>query len=376
MDLPVFLEMANAMNSTYIPSFDDVMFNITDIITSDITQKLQIVKFGENFYAYITPVILIVGLLGNALSLGVFVSKNLRHMAASRYLAVLSSVDICTLVFYVFGEWLKRGLKVVSPDNHVTFLDSQGVCQIWLFFSYVSRFLSAWLIVCFTCERFIGVCLPLRRRNIGSLKETSRVIVSLVVISCLAVVYKPIMSSVRTIRSRVTCTSKDVYIYESFVLDSIYALLITIVPFIIISTLNVLIIRRILQRNYLHRKRLITEESHIRLEFTFILLTISFVFIALSLPFLIIWVRQFLYSWLFLPNHNERSTHSFDYWVGILCITRTISYLNYCINFFLYFVTGAYFRKELKALFFKSYSHYEQCGKDENRTHQTHQTLL
>lgn len=350
------------------------IFNITDIIDPNANQKLQIVAFGENFYAYVSPAILVVGLLGNSLSLGVFLSRNLRHMSASRYLAVLASVDILALIFYVFGEWLKRGLKIISPENQVTFLDSPGVCQIWLFFSYVSRFLSAWLIVCFTCERFSGVCLPLWRRNLGSPHKTSRIIIGLVVVSCFAVVYKPILSGVRTIRNRVTCTSKEEFIYESFILDSIYALLITLVPFVIISTLNVLILKRLLTRNYLHRKRLVTEESHIRLEFTVIHLTVSFVFIALNLPFFVVWVMHFLKSWLFQTKEQsglEQDTHYFDHLVGVLSITRTIFYVNYCINFFLYTVTGAYFRKELKALFFKSYTQYETCDKDDNKTHHT-----
>lgn len=322
-------------------------------------------------YAYTTPVIIIIGLFGNVLSLGVFLSKNLRNMSASRYLAVLAAADTSTLVFYVLGEWLKRGVKMISPGNEVTFLDVQGTCQIWLYFSYFSRFLSSWLIVCFTCERFVGVCLSLRRRNLGSLKETSRIIVALIAISCFVVIYKPIMSSVRTIRNQVTCTRKEEFEYPSFILDFVYGFLTTLVPFVIISTLNVLIIRRILRRNYLQRKRLVTEESHIRLEFTFILLVISFFYILLSLPYLTVWVRNFLQDNFFGNNLQKFDSGSFDYWTGVLSITRTIYYLNFCINFFLYTVTGAYFRKELKALFFKSYSQYEQCNKIDIRTQQT-----
>lgn len=346
----------------------DIQINLTAIMNGEPSDKHPVVPFSERFYAYLTPIILTIGLLGNITSLTVFLSKNLRSMSASRYLAALSIADISTLVFYVFGEWLKRGLKNISPELKVTFLDTEGVCQAWLYLNYFSRFMSAWLIVCFTCERFIGVCMPLRRRNLGTLKETTRIISTLTVVAALLVSYKPFLSEVHTIRTRTSCTSKQSFIYESFILDSIYGLLITFVPFVVITTLNVLIIRRLIIRNRRQKHHLITEESHIRLEFTLILLAISFFFIAFNIPFFIMWIRNFIQSHFLYPNDAsvDKEHPSVDYWIGILSITRTIFYMNYCINFFLYSFTGAYFRKELKGLFFSTYQKYDQCKQSIN----------
>ncbi|XP_053382278.1 cysteinyl leukotriene receptor 1-like [Mercenaria mercenaria] len=350
-----------------------IKINLTEIMNVEPSEKHPIVYFSQRFYAYVTPIIFTVGLFGNIMSLSVFLTKNLRNMSASRYLSALSIADMSTLIFYVFGEWLRRGLKYISPGIKISFLDTEGVCQIWLYLNYFSRFMSAWLIVCFTCERFIGVCMPLRRRNLGTLKETTKIISALTVVAAVIVSYKPFLSDVHTIRTRTSCASKKNYVYESFVLDSIYALLITFVPFIVITTLNVLIVRRLIIRNRRQKHNLITEESHIRLEFTFILLAISIFFIAFNLPFFATWFRNFVHSHFLYPNETniESDKGSVDYWIGVLLITRTIFYMNYCINFFLYSFTGAYFRKELKGLFFTTYQKYDHCKHSVN-THETH----
>ncbi|KAH3846972.1 hypothetical protein DPMN_089281 [Dreissena polymorpha] len=327
--------------------------HVYDLYAGDEEESFMII-FGNGFYVYVTPVILMVGLCGNSLSLCVFCSKKMRRMSASRYLSALSICDLMALVFYVLSEWLRRGLNTIVPGYHGSFLDTPVVCQVWLHLSYMSRLLSAWLIVTFTCERYIGVCMPLRRRNMGSLKETNRIITLLFVLSCIVAIYKPVTSEVRALNNMTACTSKESFEFEAFVLDSLYALIITLAPFVIISTLNILIVRKLLNRKRKNKFNLVTEENAIRLEFTFILLAISFFFIALNLPYFSMWVKQFLQSHYLHSTFDHTDDLSFEYWQGVTKITRTIFNINYCINFFLYSITGACFRLQLRALFSRS----------------------
>ena len=349
-------------------------FNISDILAGEPVTKSPIAQTGNDFYAYFTPFILVIGICGNILSLSVFLSKNMRKMSASVYLASLSTADISTLLFYVFIEWLRRGLIHISPESKINFLEINGICHILLYLSYVSRLMSAWLIVSFTIERYIGVCHPFKRRD-TSPKGTLRIVVSLLIICSVLVLYKPFLSGSHTIRNRTACASRPEFRNVSFILDSIFAVMITLIPFLIISVLNFLIIRKLIMRNRGYKEnQLITEESTIRLEFTIILLAISFFFVAFNLPFFVVWFRNFLHS-RFLISQGEPG--DVDYWNAVLSITRTIFYMNYCINFFLYSVTGAYFRRELKALFvifrMKRTSTYSRCSRNHsNSTHMSH----
>lgn len=336
--------------------------NLTNIMNSELPEKHRLLRFGQKFYAYITPIIVSVGICGNALSLSVFQSRSLRNVAASRYLAALSIADISTLVFYVSGEWVKRGLKQFFPEYTKTFLDTEGVCQIWLYLNYFSRFMSSWIIVCFTFERFLRRSMSLWRRNMGTVVQTMKVICYLAVTAGLLVSYKPFLSEVITIRNRTSCSSKQNFVHESFVLDSIYGILITLVPFVIILALDIVIIWRLLSRSRRQEDFPKTVEHQIRLEFTLLLLAVSLIFIAFSLPFFIAWFRHFLHSKFLHANvgYSDVSNQSVEYWTGILTITRTIFYMIYCINFLLYIIMGARFRKELRGLFFSAYRKYDQ----------------
>ncbi|KAH3725311.1 cysteinyl leukotriene receptor 2-like [Dreissena polymorpha] len=328
---------------------------VYDLYLEGFARKSVMLVFGIDFYSYVTPIILLVGLCGNSLSLCVFFSKKMRGMSASRYLAALSISDLMTLIVYVLSEWLRRGLPTIARGYYVSFFDRPVVCQVWLYCSYMSRLVSAWLIVTFTFERFIAVCMPLRRRNLGSLKETHRIITLLIGLSGVIAIYKPVTSEVRALNNRTICTSIEKFEYEVFIMDSVYALIITLVPFIIISTLNILIIRKLLNRKMKNKYNLVTEENSIRLDFTFILLAISAFFIALNLPFFSMWVKQSLQSRSLHSTLDHTDHVNFEYWQGVMKITRTIVYVNYCINFFLYSITGACFRRQLKALFTRSH---------------------
>lgn len=326
------------------------------------------ISASQSFYTYVTPVVLTVGIAGNVLSLIVFLTRNMRKLSASTYLAALSISDICALFFYVLTDWLRRGFPYFPGQPKAVFLEDDGVCQIQMYLSYVSRFISAWIIVTFTVERYIGVCHPLRRKDISGSRSAHKVIVSLIVIAFILMIYKPILTgryeNTMKYLTVARCSRDPNFPLLSFILDSIFALSITFVPFLLISILNTLIIRRLYLRNKRNLKRyIVTEESVIRMEFTVILLAVSFVFIALNLPYFIFWCKRFLQVFESTAPSGKQAGVIYQSEAELL-ITRVIFYMNYCVNFFLYSVTGAYFRKEMKMLFwYRNYSEYNGCSR-------------
>ncbi|XP_041355295.1 thyrotropin-releasing hormone receptor-like [Gigantopelta aegis] len=311
------------------------------------------VSLCQEFYAYFTPFILVIGLTGNLLSLRVFMTRNMRKLSASIYLAALSLSDIFALLFYVVLEWLRRGMPSISEGFLPHFLETRGICQLSLYLSYISRFLSAWFVVTFTVERYIGVCHPLRRKDLCGSRSAQKAIGSIAVIGLCLMVYKPIISGVYHVGpTRISrCTFDPDFRFLSFVLDNIFAVFITLVPIVIISVLNTMIIRKLCQRYRVHRRSQrssVSVDSVIRLEFTIIPLVVSFVFVMLNLPFFCVWIKLFLLSETVSTSHV---VHNITGLHDALLVTRVIFYMNYCVNFFLYSITGAYFRRELCTLF-------------------------
>lgn len=375
--------MANSSptHSCYLRISLDKPFNgsssYLDLNMSHCEAEKYHITVSQGFYTYVTPFVLATGIIGNILSLVVFMSKNMRKLSASTYLAALSISDICALFFYVFVDWLRRGLPHLPGRLEATFLEGHGLCQLQTYLSYISRFVSAWIIVTFTVERYIGVCHPLKRKDICGSRSSQKVIASVIAIALVLMAYKPALTgryeNSMEHQTVARCSRNPNLLLLSFILDSIFAMSITFVPFLLISILNFFIIRRLYFRNrrYL-KKNIVTDESIIRMEFTVILLVVSFVFVVLNLPYFYFWCKRFLEVFQTKPPPGMQAVF-FEQSDSELKVTRVVFYLNYCINFFLYSVTGAYFRKELKMLFlYQKYREDNGCSRLSN--HSNHST--
>ena len=69
---------------------------------------------GTVSYAFLTPFILIIGLIGNSMSLKVFTSRVMRRLSSSTYLMALSVSDMLVLLTYVLLDWLNDGTQVLA----------------------------------------------------------------------------------------------------------------------------------------------------------------------------------------------------------------------------------------------------------------------
>ena len=201
---------------------------------------------GLNFYAYMTPFIIIIGVFGNSVILAVFLSKTMRKMSASIYLGSLAFSDGSVLLTYVLIDWLQKGLFRWPGKHTLNLVSYHGICETFLFIAYGFRFMSVWLIVIFTLERYIGVCHPLHRRGICTNTFAKRAIVFVIIASCMTSIYKPIISDARVTDGRRVCAWKAEYDKINFILDVVYGLMITAIPFTILTTLNILITRTLL----------------------------------------------------------------------------------------------------------------------------------
>lgn len=313
----------------------------------------QMSSMGRDFYSFTTPVIIMVGLIGNAISLKVFTSRVMRRLSSSYYLAMLSASDMLVLLSYVFIDWLDKGLPAWPGGHRIRAISLEGMCHIFLYLSYTTRFSSVWLIVAFTGERYVAICHQQHRKKVCSKRYARRITIAVCVISCLVCLYKPFLSGsyapkqLNTYGQERHCVSNPRFARLNFVLDSVYGLLLTAVPSAIISAFSTPILRRLVASHRQQKEsRLVFKENRIRLEFTIIFLSISSCFVALTIPYLITWCQQF---WNTL-HPDMMSPIQFDRFRNHLFVTRTIFYLNYCVNFFLYCLTGAYYRREIRSL--------------------------
>jgi hypothetical protein len=107
------------------PGWEDVVRNVmqnssTSCSTSGATNNTIVnpmlhdaaddASAGQLVYSYVTPFVMIIGIIGNLVSLRVFMARRMRKMSASLYLASLALSDTFVIMSYVLVEWLHRGL--------------------------------------------------------------------------------------------------------------------------------------------------------------------------------------------------------------------------------------------------------------------------
>ncbi len=330
---------------------------------------------GLDFYAFITPFIICVGLFGNCTSLCIFRKRKLRRLSASLILSSICISDICVLLTYVLLDWLNKGLPRWPGRHRVPFVTIDGFCQTFLFVSYTFRIISVWLIIVFTLERYVAICWPIRSRLICTHSFSLRMIGCVSLAAALLCIYKPIISGVYVSGHIKVCSKLLQHERLNYVLDSIYGILITALPFCIITILNVLILRKLVwhSNEHVEIRSTSTNEQKMKYEFTVILLSISTCFVCLNLPYFIVWCQRFsIVNKMKTSSPLEdmiQSLEKDDTHPDYLLVTRTIFYINYSINFFLYCLTGKQYRKYMKELFCcrkenkpSSYGQYCQSG--------------
>ncbi|XP_055867883.1 cholecystokinin receptor type A-like [Biomphalaria glabrata] len=122
------------------------------LASSGISNNTAFILVLKNIFLVSTPTICVTAVTGNVLAFFVFVSKSLRRTSCSWYLAARSVSDSGFLIFN-FLSWL-------SETFSLNFIHLAGMCQVFVFFTYLFSFLSVWLTVVVTLENYVRICRP------------------------------------------------------------------------------------------------------------------------------------------------------------------------------------------------------------------------
>lgn len=190
----------------------------------------------ELIQLYYTPVLVYLGCLGNGISMYVFFGTKLRKLSSSYYLATLAVSDNLFLVS-MFVVWL----RMVGLDLY----NLHGVCHIINYITGVCSFLSVWLVLAFTVERFVAVRYPLLRQSVCTVARAKLAITILVVFSL--VVYSPQLfaSTITSINGNDSCNVHPDWRQTVNVFNYVDTVLTLLIPVVVITVLNVCISRTV-----------------------------------------------------------------------------------------------------------------------------------
>ncbi|ELT87805.1 hypothetical protein CAPTEDRAFT_131203 [Capitella teleta] len=277
-------------------------------------------------HVYFIPVIIVVGILGNLLSCVVLLGSHMRKQSSSIYLASLSIADTGFLLslIIVWLAWVDIDL-----------MNRPGWCQITVFVAYVSAFLSVWIVVSFTAERYIAVWHPFRRHVMCSAKRAKIIISSLTVFAVL--LYSPSIwtSTVVKRKDKYFCAPKADLRHISNALLNIDIIITLVIPCILITTLR---------RSTSSTKTALQRRTDSQLKTTRTLVIISSFFVILNAPSHAFRIFGFIQT---LRGRTHQTTGASLRGQEAM---QLLYYINFAINFFMYSACAKRFRKTIKRM--------------------------
>ena len=328
-------------------SFTDLTTQTSlDVIGNDsnCTVISERVIFDIRFYAL--GVIIPAGLLGNIISIVVFLSCHLRRKSPGQYFIALALADNIVLL----GElclWLNKSFWEKRNINIHFMSDDVFLCKFVNYVRYLGRIWSSLIVMTISIERLFVIFVPMKAKHYST-PNCARLIITLLLIFG-ALVSSPIFSyvGIGMYNGKEICR---VYVdhMEDFLVWCLSGVVAfeMIVPGIVIFIVTGLMIYRLTVatsiRTMLQASRVFKERrSEKQTNMTLIAVALSF--LLLRPPYIISYCVYFRgVLWKNRPCDPLFDFRSF----AASGITYIFAVLNYSLNFVLYFVSGSSFRKE------------------------------
>lgn len=322
-------------------------------------------------HTYFLPIILLSGLIGNTVTIAVFLGTYLVRQTTSLYLAYLAAVDFAFLL----------GLTCTTFLGHLNLhmIHKHGFCQLFNYILPVTTYQSVWTVVCFTIERFIIVYKPFLKQQWCKRKNTKRLLLIITVSGLLLYSYTIWSNGIVEEEGKEICRPRHFHIHKAMILvDTVVT---CILPSCLLLIFNVSIMVKVVRfvqkrkkfadptvvirfekksssstssiRTEGRRIRVIRSCTKLQLRTTRTLLIVSTVFIALNLP-------SHLYRMPFVFGFYSASivTSQAVNWQAIF---QFLFYTSFSFNFYLYSACSKSFRTAFQALLAKIRYNFTKC---------------
>lgn len=333
------------------------------LITAQAMPEYQVAQY---FHLYILPLIFTFGFIGNMLSLCIMMQTSNRRLTCCWYFAALSVYDNLVMLASLY-LWANQLLG--EPGF--------WMCRTYSYFVNLGSSTSCYLMLFITVDRYYAVCRALETPPVKTPSDARKAIVMLAIITCFL-----------NVPQVYSCDLVEDVICASYSLDGILPkvhiwvaiVLFFVLPFVSVSLMNVKIYARIRHRRKLindenqpmalreqngtstslcsmdsitgtsskedsvltdanHRGKRLRLQQYIERELTKMMVAVAVAFIFLTMPQ---YVRYVIYIFV----DYQCSSHRYAVFALCFNITNKLFIANNAVNFYLYCMTGAKFRKD------------------------------
>ena len=295
-------------------------------------------------WTYLTPTILLVGTVGNVLSLIAVSNRNCRKSSFTTYIASLAVVDTVVLYANLIPYWLNHAFSIVLENTN------QISCKLVYFLKTFARQLASWLVSAMTVERTFCTFFP-HKINIVCHSKTGFKVTGtfVVVLSALNahIFYGFQISSVHNVTA---CMFADniygyfIVYYYTWIDFGVYFLC----PVICIIIANSATVCKVYRTNKLLAISVVSDTNRTKRTRHLLIITL-----LVSITFVLCLFPASLYHAI-LPYLTDASTEAHPQSSNADIIWTSLYYwqmINHAVNFFLYVLSGQRFRRDLKNAF-------------------------
>ena len=324
-------------NSTSAPSSNSntslIYSNITESTAPD--DRVRTDHVYIMIFTYISPFLILIGTVGNILSLFVMRSKYFRKAPSSFILSALACTDTGVLLCGVTRHWVIAITDYAVDIRHMALVS----CWTHFFFIYVLWELSSWSLALLTLERMASVRWPFKAKEMFSKK---RMIIAWTTVA--------LSLSVINVHWFVTVEYRDGRCYDvdasrvfmHHIWPWVDLLLSSLVPLLIIVTCNIIIISTLLKARKLRKDQMKVTTDDESASITAMLIGISITFFVATMPACV-----YLIGYNYWPTVTyEQQYAGWTTW-GVSLMAY---YCSSSTNFIVYCISGAKFRRALVAV--------------------------
>ena len=297
-------------------------------------------KAANYVWMIISPVLLVFGLFGGFLIATALIRIRIHTSPLSLFLFILTITDVSILCVGLVRLWIMETWELDIRDV------SNAGCKLLHFLVYFSMQFSSWILVCVTIERFLK-CRYIVYSSMVTIRRCKLAIgVVFLVLGSLNSHYFWTHGFITT-QNKTTCGVQPGY--ETF--DEWYIkvdlFILCVVPFIIMMTLDFLILRILKAARLFRQASVATSQMYNKLKkvdqrLTKMLLITNLYFLFSTLPVSIIFILK---SYL---NSQSETLYSVLSLIG--SIVYTLQYSNYSVNCIFYTVYDKRIRRHIKQI--------------------------
>ena len=305
--------------------------------------RFRMFDFSRKLWMFVGPAIILVGTVGNVLTLFTITNRRIRKNSFDVYLGALAIADTASLYVSTLNSWLFFGFDI---DIMLTTIS----CKILGFLHHVCMMWSSLLVAALSTDKMLCICFPQKREQLSTPKSAMIVISFSLCFVIMINVHELYGFTLIAVKNATVCgyidTSYSTFydVYFTWVDTSVYLIL----PTIVIIVTNILTVRVVINstKRVRHAMNIPAARNRIRnqRQMIFMAVAVSVAFLLLTSPFGILTIiRPYVFnaSEVFYPKSNIE--------IIVTTITAILASLNSAINFFLYFISGSRFREDLKA---------------------------